>query len=85
MWGLRGQNYIGVFSWWIWPESSLGVFWKAKAAKFLHADNKESNQIVRTRSWFESPLGEQIKRYVFSGNDAYFSDKTGCTYDLQED
>ena len=42
-WGLRGENYIGVFSWW------LGAFWVTKDAKFLHADNEDSDQTVQMR------------------------------------
>ena len=30
----------------VWSESSLGTFWLAKAAKFLHADNEDSDQTV---------------------------------------
>ena len=28
----------------VWSESSLGAFWKAKDAIFLHSDNKDSDQ-----------------------------------------
>ena len=28
----------------VWSESSLGAFWIAKDAKFLHADNEDSDQ-----------------------------------------
>ena len=28
----------------VWPESSLGAFWIARDATFLHADNKDSDQ-----------------------------------------
>ena len=28
----------------VWSESSLGAFWIAKKAKFLHADNEDSDQ-----------------------------------------
>ena len=31
----------------VWSESSLGAFWLAKAVKFLHADNEDSDQTVR--------------------------------------
>ena len=31
-------------------EASLGTFWLAKLAKFLHVDNEDSDQIVRMRS-----------------------------------
>ena len=30
-------------------ESSLGAYWIAKVAKFLHADKKNSNQTARMR------------------------------------
>ena len=33
----------------VWSESSLVTFWTAKDVKFLHADNKDSNQTVRIR------------------------------------
>ena len=32
-----------------WSESSLGAIWIAKDAKFLHADNEDSNQTARMR------------------------------------
>ena len=35
-----------------WSESSLGAFWVAKATKFLHADNEDSDQTVRKRKLF---------------------------------
>ena len=31
----------------VWSESSLGTFWIAKVAKFLHADNEDADQTVR--------------------------------------
>ena len=31
----------------VWSESSLGVFWISKDAKFLHADNEDSDQTAR--------------------------------------
>ena len=30
-----------------WSESSLGAFWIAKGAQFLHADNEDSDQTAR--------------------------------------
>ena len=30
-------------------ESTLGAFWTAKDARFLHADNEESSQIAQMR------------------------------------
>ena len=38
-WHIRGN----------WSESSLGAFWIAKAAKFLHAYKKDTYQFVRIR------------------------------------
>ena len=31
----------------VWSESSLGIFWTTKNAKFLHADNDDSDQTAR--------------------------------------
>ena len=31
----------------VWSESSMGTFWIAKAAKFLHADNEDFDQTAR--------------------------------------
>ena len=42
----------------VWSESSLGAFWIAKDAEFLHADNVDSHQIARMHSliWvFDGP------------------------------
>ena len=33
----------------VWSESSLVAFWIAKDAKFLHADNEDSDQTARVR------------------------------------
>ena len=33
----------------VYSESSLCAFWKAKDAKFLHADNEDSDQTARMR------------------------------------
>ena len=33
----------------VWSESSLGVFWIAKDANFLHADHEDSDQTARMR------------------------------------
>ena len=42
-------------------ESSRSAFWIAKAAKFLHADNKDSDQMCRlVVHWVH------VSRYVFS-------------------
>ena len=32
----------------VWSESSLGTFWTANDAKFLHADNEDSDQTARS-------------------------------------
>ena len=34
----------------VWSESSLGAFWIAKAANFLHTENDNSDQTARIRS-----------------------------------
>ena len=34
-----------------WSESSLGTFWTAKDAKVFHADNEDSDQIERIRTF----------------------------------
>ena len=33
----------------VWSESLLGAFWIAKDAKFLRADNEDSNQTTQMR------------------------------------
>ena len=33
----------------VWSESSLGAVWLAKPAKFLHADNEDSDQTAQIR------------------------------------
>ena len=33
----------------VWSESSFGAFWIAKDAKFLHADNEDSDQTAQVR------------------------------------
>ena len=33
----------------VWSESSLGAFWIAKEAEFLHADKEDSDQTARMR------------------------------------
>ena len=33
----------------VWPESSMGALWTDKNAKFLHADNKDSDQTAQMR------------------------------------
>ena len=46
----------------VWSEFSLGAFWIAKVAKFLHADNENSDQTARI--WVV--VGAHVRRYAFS-------------------
>ena len=41
----------------VWPESSLGAFWIAKDAKFLHGDIEGSDQIARMRKLIRVFIG----------------------------
>ena len=50
----------------VWLESSLGAFWIAKDAKFLHADNKDSDQMRGCAGWFESSVDTYSRMHVFS-------------------
>ena len=34
----------------VWSESSLGAFWTAKDAKFLHADNKDYSDCTNVQA-----------------------------------
>ena len=47
-----------------WSLSSLSTFWKAKDAKFVYADNEDSDQIAlcECTSWSESSLGAHARR-----------------------
>ena len=46
----QGKIQINLHVGAVWSESSLGAFCIAKDAKFLHADNEDSNQTARMRS-----------------------------------
>ena len=48
-----------------WSESSLGAFWIANNAKFLHADNEGTNQTAQANE-VEFSLGAYVRAYVFS-------------------
>ena len=41
--------------------SSMGAFRVTKNAKFLHADNEDSNQTARCTVWLESSLGANVR------------------------
>ena len=49
----------------VWSESSLGAFWVAKAAKFLHADNEDSDQIAQRRSLIWVFVGHTCQKVRF--------------------
>ena len=49
----------------VWLESLLGVFWIAKDAKVLHADNEDSDQTAQMRRLFGSSLGARVSKYFF--------------------
>ena len=48
----------------VWSESLQPVFWMAKDAQFLQADDEDSDQTARMH-WFESSLGIHVRMYVF--------------------
>ena len=48
-----------------WSESSLGAFWIAKDAKFLHADNEDSNQTARMRRLIWVFVGRTCQKVRF--------------------
>ena len=51
----------------VWSESSPGAFWYvATDAKFLHADNDDSDQTTRMHRWLESSMGAHVRSYVLS-------------------
>ena len=55
-------------------ESSLGIFCKAKDAKFLDADKEESNQIARMRRLICVSVGRIYKTiFFFSHNSVQLS------------
>ena len=49
----------------LWSESSLGTFWIAKDAKFLHADNEAFNIGLNKR-------GYQVNRFLISSQKLFF-------------
>ena len=53
----------------VWSKSSLGTFWIAKDAKFLHVNNKVSNQTA----WMWKLIRVFIGWYVFSLSAHIFS------------
>ena len=59
------QRFILACAFVVWTESSLGTFWIAKGATFLHADNENLIRLHRYAGWFESLLGVHARRYVF--------------------
>ena len=42
------------------PDSSLGAFWIAIDAKFLHADNEDSNQTALSLRWVRISQGASV-------------------------
>ena len=49
----------------VWSESSLGTFWIAMDAKFLHADNEDSDQITRMRRLIWVFVGRTYQKVRF--------------------
>ena len=49
----------------VWSESSLGAFWIAKDAKFLRADNEDSDQIARMRRLIRVFVGRTCRKVRF--------------------
>ena len=50
----------------VWSESSLGTFWIAKVAKFLHADSQDTDQIFRLWDWSDSSLRVHVRWHIFT-------------------
>ena len=50
----------------VWSESSLDAFWIAKDAKFLHADNSDSDQTARMRSLIWDFVGRMSEGTVLT-------------------
>ena len=50
----------------VWPDYLLGAYGIAKYTKRLYADNVDSNQIARMRSWFEYLMGAYMRWYISS-------------------
>ena len=49
----------------VWSESSLGAFWIAIDAKFLNADDEDSNQTARMRSLIWVFVGRTCQKVRF--------------------
>ena len=49
----------------VWSESSLGASWIAKGAKFLHADNEDSDQTARLRRLIWVFVGRTCEKVRF--------------------
>ena len=49
----------------VWSESSLGAFWIAYDAKFLHAENEDSDQTARMRKLIWAFVGRAYPAFHF--------------------
>ena len=49
----------------VWSESSLGAFWIAKDARFLHADNEDSDQTAQMRRLIWVFVGRTCQKVHF--------------------
>ena len=49
----------------VWSESSLGAYWIAKDAKFLHADNEDSHQTAQMRRLIWVFVGHACQKVHF--------------------
>ena len=49
----------------VWSESSLNAFWIAKDAKFLYADNEDSDQTARMRRLIWVFVGRTCEKVRF--------------------
>ena len=49
----------------VWSESSMGAFWIAKNAKFLHAPNDDSDQPARMRRLIRVVVGRTYQKVRF--------------------
>ena len=49
----------------VWSESSLGAYWTAKGAKFLHANNEDFNQTARMRRLIWVFVGRTCEKVRF--------------------
>ena len=75
----------------VWSESSLVAFWIVKDAKFLHADNENSNHTARMRRLIWVIVGHTCQKirflparllcfFVFYKNDQLPSNKTMISF-----